>query len=58
MPIAVIAHIGSRTWVVGAVGLHAISHAIIAAGCRRHCDRTVIIIAGTGTVITGAVAAL
>ena len=43
MPLAVIAEIGSRLRIVGSIGLHAVSHAIIVAR-RRACGSAVIIV--------------
>src|ERR1700721_1958121 len=62
MPVAVIAHIGSGTRVIGAIGLHAIRHRIVAAGRRRNRHRAVVIAivviagAGSGRIIAGAIA--
>jgi hypothetical protein len=58
MPVAVIAHVGSGTRVIGAIGLHAIRHAIVTAGRRRNraVIIAVVIIAGTRSVVAGAVA--
>src|SRR5450759_878187 len=44
MPVAVIAEIGPRPRIVGAVGLHAVSHGVIADGRQRHGHRAVIVI--------------
>src|SRR3954468_14069903 len=43
MPVAVIAEIGSRSRIVGTIGLHAVSHRIVAGGSSLH-DRTVVIV--------------
>src|SRR6201994_5090092 len=61
MPIAVIAEIGARARIVGAIGLHAIRHRVSAA--RRDRNRavidTIVIVTGggrvSGAVIAGAV---
>src|SRR6202042_1759794 len=61
MPIAVIAHIGSRARIVGTVGLHAIGGGVVAAVGRR-CTRPraaaiiiiLVIIGGAGSVVARA----
>src|ERR1700692_474419 len=65
VPVAVIAHIGARLRIVGAVGLHAIRHVVAAARGRHHLPPaaiipvfiSLVISRGTGgCVVAGAVA--
>src|SRR5664279_3930430 len=58
MPVAVIAHIRARPRIIGAVGLHAVRHRIVAG--RRYRDRAIVLILVVviaGRVIAGSVAA-
>jgi hypothetical protein len=44
MPVAVIAEIGARARVIGAIGLHAVPDAVVAAGLRGNRDGAVVIL--------------